>query len=89
VAEASATADAIVLGVRRFDSADVPRRSAMGNRMSRLVFRGMTGYEVRDTQTGLRGLVFAGGRRLARLEPQSTAHARKRGPADRVNLRVP
>lgn len=53
--EASTTRAAIVLGVRRFDGADVPRRSAVGNRMSRLVFRGMTGYDVRDTQTGLRG----------------------------------
>jgi len=44
----------VVLGVRRFDG-DVPRRSRFGNRVTRLVFRALTGRDLYDTQTGLRG----------------------------------
>ena len=44
-----------VLGVRRF-SAAVPLRSRIGNRLTRLIFRLLTGTRLTDTQTGLRGL---------------------------------
>jgi len=43
----------IVLGVRQFHQ--VPLRSLVGNRISRLVFRIFAGFQLSDTQTGLRG----------------------------------
>lgn len=43
----------MVLGVRRFDGV-VPLRSRLGNTVTRLLFRALTGRAVRDTQTGLR-----------------------------------
>lgn len=48
------TAGAMVLGGRRF-TGDVPRRSKVGNTVSRWLFRLVTGTAVYDTQTGLRG----------------------------------
>ncbi|SCF28313.1 glycosyltransferase family 2 protein [Micromonospora mirobrigensis] len=44
----------MVLGVRRF-TGRVPLRSRVGNEVTRLLFRAVTGCPVRDTQTGLRG----------------------------------
>ncbi len=44
----------VVLGGRRF-TGDVPRRSRVGNAISRQVFRLATGLAIHDTQTGLRG----------------------------------
>ena len=52
---ATQTEAALVLGVREFRK-DVPLRSKFGNELTRLVFRGLYGLQVRDTQTGLRGL---------------------------------
>jgi len=46
--------DDLVLGVRDF-SGDVPARSRLGNAVSAVLFRLVTGIAVRDTQTGLRG----------------------------------
>ena len=45
----------IVLGTRAF-TGPVPARSRWGNTLSRLVFRGIAGRAIGDTQTGLRGL---------------------------------
>lgn len=45
---------AVVLGVREF-TGPVPVRSRLGNSATRLVFRFVTGVDVTDTQTGLRG----------------------------------
>ena len=44
-----------VLGSRSFEL-DVPLRSRLGNVVSRQVFGFVTGVDLRDTQTGLRGL---------------------------------
>jgi glycosyltransferase involved in cell wall biosynthesis len=44
----------IVLGERKF-TGKVPLRSIIGNKITRLVFSLVSGLEVRDTQTGLRG----------------------------------
>lgn len=52
---ATQTEAALVLGVREFRK-DVPLRSKFGNELTRLVFRGLYGLHVRDTQTGLRGI---------------------------------
>ncbi|MDD9858848.1 MAG: bifunctional glycosyltransferase family 2/GtrA family protein [Nitrospira sp.] len=46
---------ALIVGVRRFN-ADVPWRSAFGNRVTRLVMRLGCGLTLSDTQTGLRGI---------------------------------
>ena len=45
----------MVLGARGFEG-DVPARSRVGNRLSRLVFRMLMGQKLGDTQTGLRGI---------------------------------
>ncbi len=44
---------AMVLGVRRF-TGDVPARSKLGNTLTRVLFRAVTGRNIIDTQTGLR-----------------------------------
>ena len=49
------TKNDLVLGVRNFDNKNVPRKSKYGNKISRVLFRAMTGEKIRDTQTGLRG----------------------------------
>lgn len=46
---------AIVLGTRYF-SGKVPLKSRLGNEITRFLFRLIHGSDVRDTQTGLRGL---------------------------------
>ena len=48
--------DHLVLGVRDFDSGNVPARSAFGNRITSALFRLGTGVSCSDTQTGLRGI---------------------------------
>ena len=53
LAAAQAHPGELILGSRKFDGA-VPLRSRLGNGITRLVFRLMTGVSVRDTQTGLR-----------------------------------
>lgn len=57
----------IVLGTRAFGS-DVPLRSRLGNRLTRIIFRFLTGVQVADTQTGLRGLPLAVLPELLQLE---------------------
>ena len=52
--EAAENPNTLVLGCRRFDGKDVPRRSRFGNRLTCLVYRLATGVKVSDTQTGLR-----------------------------------
>jgi glycosyltransferase involved in cell wall biosynthesis len=55
VARALARApESLVLGARQF-SADVPLRSRLGNELTRTLFRVVTGAQLMDTQTGLRG----------------------------------
>lgn len=49
-----ANPDAIVLGCRAFSGENVPVRSRIGNIVTRLVFRLLSGCDVSDTQTGLR-----------------------------------
>ena len=49
----------MTLGVRAF-TGPVPLRSRLGNRATALLFRGATGWRLRDTQTGLRGYPAGG-----------------------------
>jgi len=46
----------LVLGVRDFSRQDVPTRSRFGNTLTRWLFKLLTGLNLTDTQTGLRGI---------------------------------
>lgn len=59
--------NALVLGTRSFDR-DVPLRSALGNRLTRMVMSLLAGIRVSDTQTGLRGIPLGFLKRLLRLK---------------------
>lgn len=50
--------DDLILGVRRFKGSDqeIPLRSLLGNKITCLIFRGVVGRTISDTQTGLRGI---------------------------------
>lgn len=50
------TPNALVLGVRDFNKANVPPRSQFGNKLTRLMFKLLVGLSITDTQTGLRGI---------------------------------
>jgi len=50
--------DSLVLGVRDFNQADVPRRSRYGNKMTRFVMEELIDLTITDTQTGLRGMSY-------------------------------
>lgn len=52
-AEHAAHPDQLILGSRSFHG-EVPLRSRIGNRVSRLLFHVLTGMPLQDTQTGLR-----------------------------------
>lgn len=58
----------LVLGARRFEGA-VPFRSRLGNVLTRGVLRAVTGQNVSDTQTGLRGIPMGFISTLVRLRP--------------------
>ena len=61
--------DALVIGVRRFDG-EVPLRSQVGNRLTRVLFRLLVGLTLSDTQSGLRGLPVSFATRLLTLPSQ-------------------
>lgn len=46
----------LILGVRCFDKEDIPWKSRIGNNITEIVFRYISGVHVTDTQTGLRGI---------------------------------
>ncbi|AAV81544.1 MAG TPA: glycosyltransferase [Idiomarina loihiensis] len=48
--------DKLWLGSRTFDEKDIPFRSRLGNKFTRVIFRLVTGQDIKDTQTGLRGI---------------------------------
>lgn len=50
--------DDIILGERNFKEKNVPFRSKFGNKFSSIFFRLSTGYNLEDTQTGLRGIPY-------------------------------
>jgi putative flippase GtrA len=57
---------ALVVGARGFDG-EVPWRSRVGNRLTRLAFGAMVGLWLKDTQSGLRGIPLGFARRLLDL----------------------
>ena len=46
----------LILGVRNFKEDNVPKRSYLGNRVTSRIFQFLYGYNLQDTQTGLRGI---------------------------------
>lgn len=48
--------DSLILGVRDFSGANVPKKSKMGNNLTSFVFKFACGINISDTQTGLRGI---------------------------------
>ncbi|MGN0160860.1 MAG: glycosyltransferase [Lachnospiraceae bacterium] len=48
----------VILGVRNFNSEDVPFKSRFGNHMTSFVFRFACGMKISDTQTGLRAIPY-------------------------------
>lgn len=46
----------LIIGARSFDESGIPWKSRVGNNLTRKVFKYVTGTEVTDTQTGLRGI---------------------------------
>lgn len=52
----AANPSCLILGVRDFDSDNVPARSKWGNRFTSAFFKAGTGVSCSDTQTGLRGI---------------------------------
>lgn len=48
--------ESLVLGVRDFDSDNVPPKSKFGNKMTKFIMKLLYGGNISDTQTGLRGI---------------------------------
>lgn len=48
--------DSLILGCRNFECRDIPLRSKLGNKLTRIVFKWLCGINISDTQTGLRGI---------------------------------
>lgn len=48
--------DELILGTRDFDASNVPLKSMLGNKITRMIFKNFVGIKITDTQTGLRGL---------------------------------
>lgn len=49
----------LILGVRAFDGEGIPWKSRFGNKLTRKVMKYVSGIDVSDTQTGLRGIPTA------------------------------
>lgn len=65
----------LILGVRSFNG-KVPLRSRIGNRLTSILYRGIQGQALRDTQTGLRGV------------PKTLAAAMLRSPASGYEFEI-
>ncbi len=48
--------ESLVLGFRDFDKKRIPFKSLIGNKLTKSVFRKICGIDLKDTQTGLRGI---------------------------------
>lgn len=51
--------DCLILGVRCFEGDDIPWKSKFGNELTKKVMRYVSGLDIADTQTGLRGIPLA------------------------------
>lgn len=52
----SSNKDNLILGCRDFDLENVPKKSKLGNKITRFVFKILCGIKISDTQTGLRAI---------------------------------
>ncbi len=66
----------VIFGVRRFEGADVPPKSRMGNQITSAVLQALFGHYVSDTQTGLRAF------------PRRQAEMAARVPGDRFEYEM-
>lgn len=57
--ELETTNNAVIFGYRQFDDKTIPLRSRFGNNISRLVYKWACGIDLKDTQTGLRGIPYS------------------------------
>jgi glycosyltransferase involved in cell wall biosynthesis len=48
----------LILGVRDFNQPNVPKKSILGNKLTRFIFHALFKEKLSDTQTGLRGIAF-------------------------------
>lgn len=48
--------DSLIIGARDFDSPNVPPKSKIGNKTTKIIMKLLYGGEITDTQTGLRGI---------------------------------
>lgn len=61
--------DTLVLGVRQFKGIEnIPLRSRLGNKMSAFIFKILSGENIEDTQTGLRGIPISHLQRFIDIE---------------------
>ena len=60
--------EALILGARDFDAGNVPPKSLFGNKCTRVVMKLFIGADIKDTQTGLRGIPNAMMERFSRLK---------------------
>ena len=48
--------DSLIIGTRNFNLETVPKRSALGNKITSFAFKNLCGVDISDTQSGLRGI---------------------------------
>ena len=58
----------LILGVRQFDDDSIPWKSRIGNTLTLKIFKLLSGLDVQDTQTGLRGIPNAFVRELINVD---------------------
>ena len=51
--------DKFIIGARDFDTENVPFKSKVGNKLTKVIFNFLIGTKLTDTQTGLRGIPTA------------------------------
>lgn len=60
--------EALILGCRDFSEKNIPLKSRLGNKLTRLIFRLATGIKLTDTQTGLRAFSLDNARNFVNVE---------------------
>jgi len=48
--------NSLIIGARNFDIENIPKRSALGNKITSFAFSNLCGLKITDTQSGLRGI---------------------------------
>ncbi len=58
----------IILGIRDFSEENIPIKNRFGNKITANIFRKKTGVEIKDTQTGLRGIPIKNVKEFTKLK---------------------